>query len=336
MSVLLRMDVFLFSLNVVLPIIILSVLGFVLRSIRFLTQDFLRVANAFVFNICLPSLLFVNIYNIDKINSIPWDIVTFAGLVTFVLFCVGFIYVMLFIKDPKQKGVILQGFFRSNYIVIGLPIAFSIAGEQAQELASVLAAFMVPFYNILAVISLTVFLPQDDSKASFFKMLFHVLKKIIKNPLIIGAITGLACLAIRPFVGEWRLKNSEIQFIFQSVENLSKVATPLALVVLGGEFSFSSAKRLWSKIAQVVTMRLAIVPTVSFFLLSFFLPHLGAVEYAALLGLFAAPSAVSSAVMAQSMGNDGELASQIVVWTSVFSAFTLFVFTSVFRAIGIF
>ncbi len=330
------MNVFFFSINVVLPIILLSLLGFVLRSVKFLTPEFLRVGNAFVFNICLPSLLFINIYNIDSLDNIPWDIVLFAGVITLALFIIGFMYVVVFTKNPMQKGVVLQGFFRSNYVVIGLPLAFSIAGEQAQILASILAAFMVPFYNILAVISLTVFLSKKRESQSPIIVFFDVVKKVIKNPLIIGALVGLTCLVLRPVVGSWRIKTSEAQFLFYSIENLSKIATPLALVVLGGEFSFSAVKQLWPKIMQVVIIKLAVVPIIGFLFFAWRFPDMGAIEYAALLGLFAAPNAVSSAIMAQSMGNDGELARQIVVWTSVFSAFTLFACTVFFRAFGIF
>ncbi len=330
------MDVLLFSLNVILPILLLTVLGFFLKQVKFFNEDFLCVANSFVFKVCLPVLLFVNIYNIDNLENIPWNVVIFAGCVTIVLFFAGLLYVALFIKDKKQKGVVLQGIFRSNYIVIGLPLAFSIAGEQAQNVASLLAAFMVPFYNILAVIALTIFLPQENEKPTLLKTVLGVAKKIITNPLILGALTGLLCLVIRPLVGEWRLKTSELRFLFAAIESLSGMATPLALVVLGGEFSFSAVKRLLPQIVLVVITRLLVLPTVALSIAAWFFPQFGATEYAALLGLFAAPTAVSSAVMAQSMGNDGELARQIVVWTSVFSAFTLFVFTAILRDMGIF
>ncbi len=330
------MDAFLFSVNAILPILLLAVLGFFLKSIRFFSADFLKIANGFVFKVCLPVLLFTNIYNIESLQNIPWDVVLYAGLITFVLFLCGLLYVTIFIKESIQKGVVLQGFFRSNYIVIGLPLAFSIAGEEAQIVASILAAFMVPFYNILAVITLTIFLPSKDNKTSKLKNFLDLVKKIITNPLIIGALIGLACLFIRSFVGDWRLKTSSFQFVFNAIESLSGMATPLALVVLGGEFSFSAVKRLWVQITTVVITRLIILPVIALGCIPFLFPHFGSVEYAALFGLFAAPTAVSSAVMAQSMGNDGELARQIVVWTSVFSALTLFLFTAFFRAIGIF
>lgn len=331
------MDVLVFSLNAILPIIILSVVGFFLKKINFLSSEFLNTANALCFKVFLPALLFVNVYSIETIQSVQWDVIAFTAVITFGIFVLGFLYVILFVKRADQKGVMLQGFFRSNYVVIGVSLAFSIAGEESQKLAALLAAFMVPFYNILAVIALTVFIPQDKEKnASPLHNFFDIIKKVITNPLILGALAGLLCLVIRPFVGTWRLKSSEFAFVFQSIEQLAQLATPLALIVLGGEFTFSAVKNLLPKIFQAVLVRLVIAPIMGLGLLALIYPDFGAVEYAAFLGLFAAPTAVSSAIMAQSMKNDAELARQIVVWTSVFSAFTLFGFTAFFRAIGIF
>jgi len=40
--------------------------------------------------------------------------------------------------------------------------------------------------------------------------------------------------------------------------------------------------------------------------------------------------------MAKEMGGDGELADQLVVWTTVISAFTIFLEIVVLRSVGIF
>ena len=57
--------------------------------------------------------------------------------------------------------------------------------------------------------------------------------------------------------------------------------------------------------------------------------------YPALLALFGSPVAVSSAIMAQEMDNDGVLAGQLVVWTSFVSIATLFFFIFALRALGL-
>lgn len=53
----------------------------------------------------------------------------------------------------------------------------------------------------------------------------------------------------------------------------------------------------------------------------------GHAEYPALIALFGSPVAVSSAIMAAGMKNDAQLATQLVVWTSVGSVATIFILT---------
>jgi predicted permease len=57
--------------------------------------------------------------------------------------------------------------------------------------------------------------------------------------------------------------------------------------------------------------------------------------YAALVALFATPVAVASAIMAEEMGNDGQLARQLVVWTTLLSAVVIFVTIVILRAMGL-
>ena len=56
---------------------------------------------------------------------------------------------------------------------------------------------------------------------------------------------------------------------------------------------------------------------------------------AALLGSFGSPVAVSSAVMAGSIGTDDQPATQLVVWTSLFSVITVFAEVCVLMGAGL-
>ncbi|MGN1154712.1 MAG: AEC family transporter, partial [Agathobacter sp.] len=112
---------------------------------------------------------------------------------------------------------------------------------------------------------------------------------------------------------------------------LSKISSPLALIILGGQFDFAAVKELRKQIAIGTLARVVIVPTIAIGLaitLSTFtsLIDFSAEVYPAFIALFGTPVAVSSAIMAQEMDNDGTLAGQLVVWTSIASIFTIFFF----------
>ena len=118
-------------------------------------------------------------------------------------------------------------------------------------------------------------------------------------------------------------------FIYNTLDNLKQVATPLALVVLGGQFEFSAVKGMSKEIIVGTVFRTVIAPLIGVgcaVLLSEFTPlvDFGQEEYPALIALFGTPVAVSSAIMAGEMGNDEQLAGQLVVWTSICSIVTLF------------
>lgn len=326
-------EIFLFAFNAITPIVLLILLGFCLKRIGFVSDDFLQTANKFVFNVSLPVLLFFNVYNIGNLGEIQWSTVIFALIVIVILFASGFVYSRLFITDNKQKGVVWQSFYRSNFAIIGLPLSQALGGTEGIAVASILSAFSIPVFNALAVVSLSVYTSSDGKNKISVKDIFL---KIAKNPLIIGVFTGIVMLGIRQFIpvgadGEYvfTIKNN-LPFLYDATEMLSKIASPLALVVLGGRFRFDAIKELKNQIIAGSFARIVFAPAVGVVLaillskttdyFSFTPAH-----YAAFVALFGSPVAVSSAIMASQMDNDDQLANQILVWTSIASVFTLFI-----------
>lgn len=330
------MDALLFSLNAVLPLLLLSVFGFYIKKQGIVSDAFLKDGNKFCFKYAFMAMMFTNIYNIKSINEIHWNVVFFAVIVILILFVIGFIYVVFFVKDPKQKGVVHQAFYRSNYATIGLPLAFNLFGTEGFRIAALISAFSVPLYNILGVISLSVFVEKNNKHPVLF-----VLKNIATNPLIHGVLGGMLCVLLRPYFGEWRLSTGNLRFIYQTIDALGQIAPWLSLIILGGQFKFSSVKRLLPQITVSVFARLLLAPIlgmcVVLFLPNYFgLNKFSPAELSALFALFAAPEAVASVSMADQMDGDSELAGQILVWTALFSVFSLFIFVALFRTWGIF
>ncbi len=129
---------------------------------------------------------------------------------------------------------------------------------------------------------------------------------------------------------------SDVSFLYKSLENVKSICTPFALIVLGGRFEFSAVSRLWKEIVFGTVIRTVAVPILGLAVAYFFIPGLSGEHFATYIGVFATPVAVASAIMANEMGADGELAGQLVVWTSLVSTVTIFVYVTILRAIGIF
>lgn len=323
------MDTFIFAVNAIMPIVLLIVLGYGLMRVHFFDEKFLKMANRFVFFVALPVLLAKNIYDVESIAQIEFDIVIIACLGIFLLFLIGLFVVMWLVPKDEQKGVVLQCLFRSNFAIIGLPLATSLGGNGAAALVSILAAFTIPLFNILAVISLTMF-NKEHGNMSFKK----VLKDVIKNPLIIGVVVGSIILVLREFIPMSQgepvfLIKRDLPFFYQAVKYVADIASPLALIVLGGQFKFKALASMVKEVTIGVLGRLVFAPLLGFGLIYIAAALFPSFEmkpsyFAGIIALFASPVAVSSAVMASEMKADESLAAQLVVWTSLFSVFTIF------------
>lgn len=326
-------DIFLFSFNAVMPILILAFVGYFLRIQRFADDEFFKKANSMVFRVFLPVLLFNNVYSIESLSDIKWNVVIYCLIVVLVICLVAYLTSGIIADRRNQKGVLTQCAFRSNYAIIGIPLAESLGGAPAAAFASVLSAAAIPLFNVLAVIILSHY--ADDEKEASLK---KTLKKTAKNPLIIGVLCGVAAVILRdilPF--DFTIKDN-LPFLYSAINNMSKIASPLALIVLGARFDFSKVSALYKQIAWGTFAKTVLTPVIGLgtaFLLSEYtgIISLSSTEYPALISLFASPIAVSSAVMVGEIGGDEQLAGQLVVWTSVASMFTMFMIIFIIKAL---
>jgi predicted permease len=317
------MSDFLFSINVVLPLFLLIATGYILKQLRFISESFLVEVNKFVFKFPLPLMLFQNIRNafessFFELFNIRLILSAFVG--TVIVIFILLIVVPLFVKRKGTTGSLIQGIYRSNFIIYGLPLATSMYGDSAIIPISMLLGMVIPVYNITAVIVLTVF---SETKSASSIPLFPIIKNIFKNPLIIACIAGFSAgtLNIRFPV-----------FIEIPVNEISKIATPLALLVMGGLFQFKGLMNNFLMVFVASMSKLVIIPLVA--IIIFIYMGFRKLELAALLCLFATPTAVVSFIMSENMGCDGETSAHIVVLTTAFSAITIFLFIFVLKSMG--
>jgi predicted permease len=313
------MENLIFSINVVLPMLLLLLIGFVLRRTNLINDNFISVANKLCFKVALPVLLFQNIYTADLASSMNGPLILYAVCILLGIVALLFVVVPLFTKDNTKRGVLIQCGFRSNFILFGLPVAQNLFGEEGAAVCAMVIAVIVPLFNVLAVIALAVF-SSGEGKIS----LKGILKNIVTNPIILGAVAAFVLKAL-PF--------SVPRCLMQTVGDISKLATPLALLALGGQFKFESVGRHLRYLIFGVATRLVAVPLIGLSIaVALGFRHY---ELGALLTMLASPVAVSSYTMALEMKGDGELAGALVVFTSAFSILTMFLFIFTLKSLGL-
>ena len=310
-----------FSANVIVPIFLLIMLGYVLTRLKLWDGDFLKIANDVCFKCLLPVLLFYNVATANVFEVFNGRLILYVCLCACVICGILFFVVPLFVKDRNRCGVMIQGTFRSNFLLFGVPLGLSIGGAEGATLAALVAALYVPVINMLSVISLYAFSKSEN------KNLGSALIGIVKNPLIIGGVSGLVFSVIRNKIG------FEMPVILDTtLYNVKSIATPLAFLILGGDLKFGNMLKnvrfsIVSVIGKIVIIPAIMLPVSA--LLGF-----NKLEMAILIAVFATPNAVSSYAMARSYEADYELAGEIITLGTLLSILTLFAFITVSKAYG--
>ena len=312
------MENLMISANAVLPMCLVMALGYGTRRLGWIRREEISAINKIAFRIFLPCLLYYNVYCSDLSGSFDPLLMAYAVGGVLLTFGLSLGYTLLTEKLPERRGVMIQGMFRSNYVIMGIPVATALLGADQLGTVSILIAVVVPLFNMLSVVVLEVFRGQKPKP-------LHILGQIAKNPLVIGSVLGILTLA-----AGIRLPH----ILEQAIQNISAIASPLQLFLLGAFFQFSGLKTYRRELVTVSAAKLIVAPGL-FLGLGALLGFRG-VAFVSLIGVFASPTAVNSFTMAQQMGGDAELAGDIVVTTSAVSILTMFLWIFLFKSLGVF
>ena len=294
--------------------------GKLARKTNLLTSESTDRLNALVFKIFLPVSIFKNVYNSSVSDVFDKKLIAF-GIISVTLCFLLLILLTSGCKNRKSRGVLIQGIYRSNFLIFGLPVAESFYPDGSLSgKASVLIAIIVPLFNGLAVIALEMF---KENKQSGMKTFLNILK----NPLIIGSALGFVALFLKE--AGFLLPDA----VYKTVSDLSAAATPLALRALGASLDFSKIKGESKYLIWGLLGKLVLSPAV--FIGAAALLGFRDRELAIILSMFASPASVSSYTMAQQMGADDDLAAELVVIGTAVSLITVFLWVSLIASSGL-
>ena len=303
------MENFIYSINVTMPIFLVMVIGYILKQIGMLNDNFVTVANKFNFKVTLPFMLFKDIAGVDIKAVFDIKYVLFCAIVSTICFWVVWGTAKLLVRDKTIRGAFVQSSFRGSAAVMGLAFIQNIYGSSAMGPLMIVSA--VPLYNIFSVIVLT-FEANDstgiDKKAKIRQAGINICKNPIILSILAGLIVGLLGIQFPPLVNK-------------TVRNVAQMATPLALITIGAGFE---GRKALAKIAPTMAssmIKLVLQPLV-------FLPVAAWMGFSgekmiAILIMLASPTTPSCYIMAKSMNNDEVLTASVIVTTTLMAAFTL-------------
>jgi predicted permease len=299
--------IFAFAVSVTAPIFVVVLLGAILKRIAMINDEFIRVASNLVFNIGLPVMLFISTAKTDFSQLANPQHLAIAVATTMLVFFGAGLAARWRVGEKSERGVYVQGAYRGNLVIIGLAFCANAYGERGLAIAALPVAVLVTLYNVLAVYILNATLNRRGNNTPR-----DTLIGILKKPLIIGIVSGLAV----------NLVNLPLpKLVLDTGGYFSRLTLPLALLCIGGAMNLSALRlssgaalgaTLWKLILSPLIVCLIAVP------LGIHGPEL-AVQFL----LAAAPTAAASFVMVKAMGGNAALAANIIVLSTLGSLVTV-------------
>jgi len=305
------------TVNIVLPIFLLMAVGFFCRRMNLMSEETVSGINKLVFRLFLPCSLCKSLMTVEDGSIVSPGVLLYGFAMVVVIFGIGFVLVPMLEKENRRRGVMIQGIFRSNFAIFGIPLMEALFDGRNSPVAAMMMIATVPLFNTLAVISLESF---RGGRANIGK----IISGIVRNPLIWGCVIGYLLMQFRVPVPE---------FATSTISKIASIASPLALFALGGSINLQSIRSNLRSLTISVGGKLLLAPLVV--LAGAYLLGFRGEEFAVLMIVFGAPCAVSSYTMAAQMDGDAELAAQQVMLSTILSSLTMFVMIFVFKTIGI-
>ncbi|WP_028022332.1 AEC family transporter [Enterovibrio calviensis] len=308
-----------FSLSITGPICLMLILGVVFKRIGLINDNFIEVGSKLVFQVTLPTMLFMSIVVSEHDFSAASGFVNYGIIASILFFIFAYISVKLIFKDSPHQGVIIQGSYRANTGIIGIAFVANAYGSQGVALAALYVAVTTFIYNVQAVICLS---PKGAaSGAQTAKLMFRTLTK---NPLIISIISGMVFYFLSIPVPDVAIDAGNY---------LAKMTLPLALLCTGASLNFSLMKKEKGPSWFASSYKLIVAPLL--ITLGAYLVGFRGIELGILFFMNASPVAAASYVMVRSMGGNAVLAANIIAFTTVLSAVTCTVGIVILKAYGL-
>lgn len=311
------MSNFIVCTNAVLPLFLIMMLGYGCKRAGIIKDNDVLTINGLMFKIFLPFMVFNNLYSSGTEFVINTRLLVFSVVAVLLDYLISLLVTCLIIKERKNISAVVQGLYRSNFVVVGLPIVSSLVATTDTTTVAILIAVIIPIYNVLAVITIEYFAGKKSEPLG-------ILLNIAKNPLITGCVVGLVFVL---------LKIKLPIPIEKAVSQVSTVASPCLLFLLGAYFNFTGLRKYKKEIALACVGKLIIMPAA----------FLGAaigfgfrdMPLACILGMAGSGVATSTFPMTQQGGGNGELAVDIVVMSNFVCTFTLFGYSLLLKTLNL-
>jgi predicted permease len=287
------------------PIFIIILLGWVVRKKGFITAQFLEPANRLVYYISIPALIFNSIAKASFLEQFDSRVLLLTLVAAALLYGLAELLARLLRMSPARAGAFVQSSGHGNLGYIGLPIALYYMGDAGLARAGIISGFLMILQNLMSV----VVLQAHDRSSKHPPGIRPIIRKLLGNPVIIGAMAGITVSAL----------NLPIPTVIgKSLSILGGLAPPMALLLIGASISMKLIRLYLLPTLGAVCLKLIVLPCIG--LLLFHLFSLSPENYLPAIILLCSPTATIAYVMAREMHGDAEFAVAAISASTLFSS----------------
>ncbi len=301
--------------NTIIPIFVVILLGWFLCRRNLLPFHIVGPLNKLVYYMAIPALLFRTVATKSILAS--FDNLMLAGtLVPVLVVFFMAVYLGRILSVPKEdRGTFMQSSFHGNVGYIALAVSYYLLDQEGFTQTTILAGFLILLQNFLSIVGLQV---VSHGGASLGNSLV-VLKKIVKNPVIISILAGISYSLLRiPMPMP----------LDRVLEIISSIAMPLALLIIGASLSFGLLREHLRSAIGAGFLKLGVLPFLGVSI--FFAFGLEGKDFMPGLILLATPTATVTYIMAGELDGSTDLATATVSMNTIISAFTYIIWLGIF------
>jgi len=291
----------------IIPIFAVIILGWFARWRGFIPTEFLGPANRLVYYLAIPAMIFNSISKASLKTKFDITVLTITLMSVLFVFAVAWGVGLICRVQRGQLGTFIQSSFHGNLGYIGLAVAFYSLGNEGFVRASIIAGFIMILQNFLAV----VVLQFNSDNTSITENRLNVVLRVLGNPVILSAIAGIL----------FSLTGIRVPIIIdRSLDILSGLALPMALLIIGASLSFELMQLRILRAMSSSFIKLILLPGLGLALYRLF--GLALQDYLPGLILLASPTATITYVMAKEMDGDTDFAVAALSTSTMLSAVT--------------
>lgn len=297
----------------ILPVIALVAFGHLARRWQLIGQASWPGIEQLGFRVLFPAILLTSIYRSELTIG---ELGRYLGALAIAFGLTGGLALLLRrplrLSNPRSSSF-FQAALRFNSLLI-LAVAAQGFGTRALSDLAVAFAFLIPAFNIAAIVALTLLPPEDALHLPMGRVqtLRRIGAEILRNPLVLSCVAGLVL----------NLSGIELPgWLLAPLDWLGQGALAIGLLSVGAGIEI---RRLWQSdpaMWAAVGMRLILCPAI--FLVVALSLSLPGIQLASGLIATAAPGASVGYILARQMGGDAEFYADIFTWQTVLAAISL-------------